>query len=198
MRIKYEITSLYEHDDDVKVFSKCSEGVVGQLAEFFNQLIKNKDIKVAVRILAGEKKSLGYETVARSSRLNPSRGINSQRVPVDKGEAKLLLDNGSKGVIIYHDLDAAESEKLLFETQNRAQHRGEVECIMVAPINSWNGRKVEMIGMLYIVSNKKNAFKEKHTDIALFSADLLATLYTGVLHRNQGSSPLEKMGKQTT
>lgn len=181
-QIRNHFSHMYQSDNESKIFSKYSKEIVGQLSDYFNELIKNKDIKVAVRILTGSGKELGYETVARSSKLSISRGMNSQKVPVDKGEAKLLTEYGCKGVIIYNNLDDSEDKEFLFKTQNRKDHRSEVECLMVAPINAWNGKKVDMIGMLYIVSSKKNSFREKHTDIALFTADMLATLYTGVIH----------------
>lgn len=173
--------------DPAKITS-ISRVLVDEIQCYFGQILDSMDCKVAIRLKI-KKDDIRYYTVARSKGFNKSRKTNSEGIPLNVGEAKLFNGRTHFGIIIYNDIDKCLGDKYLAPTKNWEEFRDEVSSLAVAPINGWDGTKknVSMIGMLYVASKNKYALSQKHTDLLLFIADLLATIYTSYYKETKGS-----------
>lgn len=191
LKMRSHFSELCKTEVNTRTFTAYSKEILAYTEYYFNELISRGDIKIAVRVFLTKNGQQGYYTAARSSKFDARRKAASQFVPIDKGEAKLLQEKAFTGVIVYQDIDTAEADEVLYKTKNRKLFRREVENIAVAPIVGWDGEDNSMIGMLYVVSDKRKTFSEKHTDSILFIADILASLYIGILNKEQTSTRIE-------
>lgn len=78
-------------------------------------------------------------------------------------------------MLIYHDLDEANTFGLYKKTRNDELYSLDVKTLMVAPINGLDTlRKKErvMVGLLYVTS-KRDSFRSEHIEPLSAIADML-------------------------
>lgn len=193
LEIKYRLHQLAHELRDVHMkigkngitnykITDVSKSLVDEIQQYFDNLIPGKDIKCSIRLLAKKGENLEYVTVARSRGFNKNRRKTTVGIQQNRGEAKLLESNDHNGVIIYSDIERSLESDWLFKGKNFEKFPHEINSLMVAPINSWDGEsgddEASMIGLLYICSKDKNVFAQKDVDSALFVADILASMYS--------------------
>lgn len=148
--------------------------------KYFTQITNDKNIGVAIRIALpsdtdNENENVLYKTIARIG-LNPKREDTSENIYANEGIPNYLITKNKQcKVIIYNDINAAIINDLFKETENEKLYKGEIETMMVAPLNAWDGKnKNRMIGILYITSKDNNIFQEQHVDCMRYIADKIA------------------------
>lgn len=151
--------------------------------KYFQLLLKQENIEVAIRLASLEKDKIAYKTYARSSGLNPRREKYSEPIPIDEGIPRLLRkEKGSQGVLIYNDIYQASRERNYKLTENDKKFPNEIITMMVAPMNAWDKNSIDMIGLLYITSKKKNIFGVKDVDSLSFVADTFASSISNIVN----------------
>jgi len=158
---------------DIKIISN---DICNLVHSYFKDLTKKDNIGVALRIAAIENEEIVYNTVGRAG-LNLCREKTSEPLKATEGIARLLQDkDGSHGIQIIHDVEAAIKAKIYKDTDNDKKFDGEIKTVMVAPINGWDGEKQALLGILYITSPQKYVFSQKYTDPMGFIADTIANI----------------------
>ncbi len=161
------------------------------IQRYFDILIPNKHIGTALRLARKVDGKTVYETVGRSG-LNKNREITSEPLKANEGIARVLQDDkGRKGVLIYNDLEAAAKSGAFVRKEND-RNFDEIETLMVAPVNGWDGEKKSMLGMLYITSDEMDVFEQKHTDALAFVSDAIASFYSELVIGRLGPQPGEQ------
>lgn len=177
--------------------SICNESC-NVIRDFFRALIGDSTIECCIRLAAKKTNNpsdpqVFYFTQGRSDGLNPSRDKTSEPIPANKGVPRFFLDRPScMGVLVYHDLKKAISFNTFVQTQNEVLYPNEISTLMVAPINGWAGKRVMMIGLLYVTS-RNDRFRQEHVDSMRMSADMLGTAVPRIVDAFSGKRP--KKGK---
>ncbi len=165
-------------DEEVHLYEYCGR-LSNLVSEFFKSQIINKGIEVGIRLaiesLDSSTTEIVYSTFGRSNGLNSKRSETTVDIPSNEGIPRFLIELNCKGILIYNDLEAASDMKAFKMTPNDKEYKDEIVTMMVAPMNGWDGKKSSMIGLLYVTSRKKGAFKAKHVDAMRFAADIVAT-----------------------
>jgi hypothetical protein len=158
--------------------------LVELLKKYFKLLLNQKHIEVAIRLASIEQENkVVYKTYARSSGLNPRRQKYSEPISKDEGIASVFRNQkGGQGVLIYNDIKQASKENMYKWTKNDDKFPNEINTIMVVPMNAWDKNSMDMIGLLYVTSNKKNIFGEKDVDALSFAADMIASTISNILN----------------
>lgn len=148
-----------------------------QANKLFNHY-KGNNTDCCIRLAFSDKELEGnviYRTKARTDGLHTNRHQYSEDIPANKGIPKYLIEkNDGLGILIYNDIQEAITYNLFVETQNERNFPDDINTMMIAPLNAWDGKKQSMIGIIYITSRKKGIFKEKDVDILRYIADKLS------------------------
>ena len=132
-------------------------------------LLKEENIEVAIRLASIKDGKIVYKTYARSKGLNPRRNKYSEPIPIDEGIPHFFRqEKGAQGVLIINDLKQAAEEKKYKLTKNDKKFQNEIKTMMVAPMNAWEKGSIDMIGLLYITSKKRNVFKIRDLRRSIF------------------------------
>lgn len=148
--------------------------IVEHLATYFRCDLNSADIGCALRLAENVKGEPCYVTYARSKGLEEIRERQSKPLPAGKGLAQALRSKEMKGVFIIDCIQSA-AEVGLWELSPNDDLR-DVRSLMVAPINTIEGGRPGMIGILYITAQKP-IFKNRHTISLKAFADLLGLVY---------------------
>lgn len=118
-----------------------------------------------------EQGNISYYTLARTHGLQESIWL-SDPVSANQGIARCLIEERDTcNVLVYRDMHKALRKKVFPEAESFAETVG---SMAIAPLKAWDGKKKSMIGILYLVSGEKKAFREEHIDAIRFLADILA------------------------
>lgn len=148
------------------------------IRSYFRCLIGDQTIEVALRIAdkAGGDPNCNqvlYATAGRSDGLNPNRDRTSKSIPASEGVPLFFLkQKGCRGVVFFNDLNEAIRQGAFLKTKNEELYPKEIKTIMVAPVNGWCRHRTDMVGLLYITS-QKDVFRIKHMDSLRAFADVL-------------------------
>lgn len=137
------------------------------------QTLKGEKIGVAIRIAELENNKECYTTFGRAG-LNSSRAINTESIDKNEGVAKKLIDAGASGCAItgnIRELDDSEFKKTLND-----KNYEEVISMIAIPMNCANGKKKEMMGILFITSPNKDHFSQNDVEYAKYFADTAALM----------------------
>lgn len=191
-QVRDKEAELYSHVVPNKKYSKAKlekqlKVYLNHLSElvkkYFQLLLKKENVEVAVRLASIEKNKIAYKTYARSSGLNPRREKYSEPVPIDEGIPHLFRkEKGAQGVLIYNDISQAAREGKYKLTKTDEKFPNEIKTMMVAPMNALDKDSIDMIGLLYITSKKKNIFNVKDVDSLSFIADMLALSISNIIN----------------
>lgn len=177
-------TALGNTSEDVHLKDSAKDFVI-LVQEYFRELIGGQ-CEVAMRIAAGDDREVNYITLARTNGLNTGRDDYSEPLAADQGLARFLQSQSSrKGVLIYHDLKEAAGIGAWEPSKNDAKYPEDVETLMAAGMNAWDGQKDSMLGILYIISRENNVFERKHVDCLGFAADIAAQLISSIICKKQ-------------
>lgn len=144
-------------------------------AAFLAKAKGDETINVAIRLAIQEKDAIVYTTYARSKGFNTGRENNSEGIPANQGIPKFMKEKGANGILVYTDLNGAESMSLYKMTENDRKYPEDIESMIVAPINGWTIAGQETIGLFYITSRRREYFGPPDVDIAACLADLCAS-----------------------
>lgn len=158
-------------------------------AKYFQLLTGDKTIGVSIRLAKSKKEkcsdkksmcggcNIFYKTYARSNNLNSLlRDIYSEEISIEDGIPRFLREKKEKGVLIYHDIEEAIKCGVYVPTKNDTLYPKDIVTMVVAPLNGWIGTKQDLIGIIYVISKRKNIFNITHTDSVSFIADLTASV----------------------
>ncbi|XOF32932.1 MAG: hypothetical protein ACL93V_13055 [Candidatus Electrothrix sp. YB6] len=145
--------------------------------EYITAVTGDRTIELAVRIAFPHPQEQGnvvYGTAARTKGLEQSNWPG-EAIPANQGIPRCLIEDRNKyDVLLYRDMGRAIREKVFQEAEDDRQFFRQVASMMVAPLTGWDGKKKSMIGILYLTSGKKKAFREEHIDCMRFLADMLS------------------------
>jgi len=156
------------------VYKNFNDGIADKIALLLRSIINNNEIYCCIRLATMIDGKEYYETVGRSSGMDPSRAENSEPLPSSEGVARYLRQNNRLGVIVVKDLQKAVKGAGWFATKNDSLP--DINSLMVAPINGFVAGHKNMLGILYICS-KHDIFNQFHVDIVRSCADLLGNTY---------------------
>lgn len=154
-----------------------------RISQYFRLHLRDDGIGAVIRLAVKRPgvESLVYRTYARSQNLNPNRSKTSLDLKPDEGLVRFLAEKGNRGIVIYHDLDAAAAKNLIVLGRNHSLFRHEIRSMMIAPINGWDGEQQAMLGILYVTSRRSSHFSPVLTDSLLFVADAVASALSAIL-----------------
>lgn len=153
------------------------------LKRYFQLLLKEENIDVAIRLASTDDRQIVYKTYARSKGLNPRRAKYSEPIAIDEGAPKFFRqEKRSQGVLFINDIEQASEENKYKLTRTNTEFKDEIKTMMIAPMNAWDGQSIDMIGLLYITSGKRNIFKMKDVDALAFVSDTLATSVSNIIN----------------
>lgn len=199
LNVKYLLHQLAHFARDTQVLlAKASSEIrlrdvtssyAGRVKEYFEELLPNIDIQVAIRIVEFVDCKTCYKIITRTSGLNSGRENYTEPLAADEGIARFLQsESAGRGVLIYHDLKEAAKIQAYQLTKNDEKYPDDISTMMVAGLNASDGSSEKMIGILYITSRNKKVFKEKHVDLLGFAADIGAsTLCRVIQHLNSNT-----------
>lgn len=157
-----------EAADNIKQFFRCAAG---------NDRTILCSIRLADYMLDDtDQRHLVYKVIGRSEGFSPGRTYSS--IPYKLGVPGFFLRHKNRqGVLVYHDIDTAESMGALYRTENDKQFPDDYRTFMVAPINGRDRRGGEqMIGLLYVFSCE-DRFGIEHVDAIRAIADTLGIVF---------------------
>lgn len=180
-----------------KHIKEYSKNICEIIAAYFSVLMNDNSIGCAIRmgIRNPEKPTdeIKYVTIGRSSILNRGRENSSEPVARSAGIPAFFLSEKIKcnGVLFYDDLIKAASNNAYVITDNDRKYPEDIGTMIVAPINGWNGAKMDLIGLFYLTSKSDKILSPKHVDLIKFTADHLAIVYSSMLSalHNAGAVP---------
>ena len=70
-------------------------------------------------------------------------------------------------------------------TKNDNLHPDDFSSMVAAPINGWNGKQRDLIGIVSLTSRTGKILKVQHVDLFKYMADELALFYTSLISRLQ-------------
>lgn len=185
----------YKTDQSIDIVP-ISGKLCGLVKEYFEILTNCKKVDVALRIARTKNGKKVYETIVRTSGLNVKRSETSEPLPYNVGIAKFLQDDqGSQGLVVYHDLEKAAEAKAYRMTENDRIYPEEIKTMMVAPVNGWDGEKKSMLAILYVTSNKMRIFGRQYTDSMGFIADILAGIYAAAISKTMDLEERKELRK---
>jgi hypothetical protein len=139
-------------------------------------MIREKNIELAVRIALPHQEEQGniiYHILARTAGLQESTWFDNA-IPANEGIPRYLIEERETcNVLVYRDMKKAVREKVFQEAPGTSLLET-VGSLAVAPLRAWDGKKKSMIGIVYISSGRKKAFREEHIDGIRFLADILS------------------------
>jgi hypothetical protein len=158
----------------------CLSHISGTLEvskDYLEKITQDKSIELAVRLAFPHQEEQGnilYKTIARTKGLHNNEWP-SEPIAADEGIPRCLIeDRKDHNVLIYRDIKKAIQKKIFHETNREEEFTNEIKSLMVAPLKAWDGNKKSMIGILYVTSGYKKAFREEHIDSMRFIADQLS------------------------
>jgi len=171
-----------KHDEatHLRMLDEFHKDTVQRIAKFFRDRIGDPSVNCAIRLAESQNGAEQYVTVARSDGMEPSRSSTTEPIPADKGLAKALLTYDKQGVVIIRDIPEAAKGPYWYGSRNN--HLPDVQTLMAAPINGWEGGSKVMLGILYVTS-RKNVFHEGHTLPMKAFADYLGLVYPPIIRR---------------
>lgn len=133
----------------------------------FQDALPDSDIGVAVRILQPEK---GYVTYARAGELSDGRESYTDPVRISGPLYRVLTCKRGRDsrVITCNDVDRAHKDCMLEEDRNseHQDYSAHVKSMMASCLTYKNqDGSVDLVGILYVTSNKKNAFHDEVIDL---------------------------------
>lgn len=164
--------------------------------DYFRLHLRDDSIGAVIRLAVKDPDASDtvYRTYARSHSLNPNRSKTSDDLRPNEGLVRFLAEKGNRGIVIYHDLQAAADKNLLVLGRNHTLFPDEVRSMMIAPINGWDGERQAMLGVLYVTSRKQYNFGPVLTDALLFVADALASALSAIYIVHAARRQLRKGG----
>ena len=159
------------------------------VAEYFKLASKDGSVGCALRIFEGgfdsDIATVVYTTIGRGGCISKNRRGSSESIPRDVGIPKFFLSEkiGCRGVLSFHDLKKAAESNIYVMTENDKAYQDEVKYMLVAPVNGWNGRENDLIGLLYVTSIEKKILDPRHVEVMLFCSELLAAIFSSMLAR---------------
>jgi GAF domain-containing protein len=173
-------------NDSKRKITICLDNIVEilciKIKEYFIKLKRTDEIGVAIRLAnKNNENKVVYETIGRAN-LNPERSKTSEAIPENMGIPGHFKTKYFSGIFIYNDIFEA-SEKLYFKlTENEKLHKEEIQSIIVAPLNCFDGAGKSMIGLLYITSRKKNLFESRDVEHIKALGDLIAIIISQIVY----------------
>jgi hypothetical protein len=166
-----------EHEADF--FQGYIDQICSKTQSYFKRLTGDSSIAVAIRLAVEEPNGeednkILYKTIGRSSGLSSKRKDTSTDIPSNVGIPRFFADKNSMGVLIYSDIKKAAGINAYILTENDRIYNDEIITMMVAPLNAWDGKTQNMIGLLYITSREENTFSVKYIDTLRFVSDMIA------------------------
>jgi hypothetical protein len=163
-------------------FKRYLSETIHKYREYFRCLTADKTIELAVRLAIDTSDynnglCIVYRTMARTSGLNDGRKSTSEDITPNEGIARFLIEEKDcKGALLYNDIHAAARMGAFKITESEREYPEEIITMMVVPLNGWDGdiKEKSMLGILFITSRNKKTFSVKHTDSALFAADMFS------------------------
>lgn len=162
--------------DSGRELESYGEALCERIKDYFSCLTGDITIEAAIRLATEPQDIVEYATIGRSSGLSRARKVTTEPLPANVGIARFLSEeHGSRGVLLYRDLQKAADKGTYRLTHNDKEYRGEIVTMMAAPMNAWSDAGKSMIGILYVTSRLDNTFATKHVDSVRFAADTTAS-----------------------
>ncbi|MCI5144899.1 MAG: hypothetical protein D3923_05070 [Candidatus Electrothrix sp. AR3] len=177
-----------EHSKILKKFSSkhqtspdaCLEHIASTLdlaKEYLEIITKDRSIELVLRLAFPHPEEQGnviYKTLAITPGLT-QRAWTVEPIAANAGIPRCLLEDCAQGnILIYRNLKRAIQDNLFVEANNKKEFLQEISTLMVSPLHAWDGKKKSMVGIVYVTSGKKNAFRQEHTDGMRFIANALS------------------------
>ncbi|XCN72078.1 MAG: hypothetical protein Q3M24_17445 [Candidatus Electrothrix aestuarii] len=144
--------------------------------EYVRIITKTKNVDLALRVALPHQEEQGnvmYHLLARTDGLQENSWLK-ESLPANEGIPRYLIEaRDTCSVLVYRNMKEAMKEKLFPEAEDEAIIK-EVGSLAITPLKAWDGKKKSMIGMVYLVSREKKAFREEHIDAIRFLADILS------------------------
>ncbi len=187
------LSSLNKKRSCEKLEELCNN-LANLIQSYFTILSGDPSVAAAIRLCYSETPDkVAYHTFGRSSGLSQGRKDTSEAISANSGIPRFFIEEKKcKGVLIYNDIDEAAQCGTFHKTQNEKTFPLDIITLMVAPLNAWDGKRVSMIGLLYVSSRKQQAFGLKDTDTMRFLADCLASTIAVVLTPISGQPPISR------
>lgn len=182
-------------------FCQMLEQICEHVKTYFRRLTNDQTIEAAIRLAVPPRNNRGipvvYRTVARSHGLNPLRGKTTEDIPANEGIPRFLRqEKNSQGVLFYNDLKEAAENGTYKKTRNDELYPDEIKTMMVAPLNGWDGKKQNMIGLFYITSREHNTFRVKYVDSMAFTSDIVANAVAVLVTKLSESDRLPTLNRE--
>ena len=158
-------------------FNQFQNGLAENFAEFFRTLLYDKTICCAIRLASSVDQKDCYETFGRSRGMSVHRDEHTKPIPAGLGVPQFLRSKSNMGVCVINDIKQAAESSLWFATPNDALQ--DVKFLAIAPINSYEGGKKSMFGMICITS-KARKFGHASVEPLKGFADMLGLIYAAV------------------
>lgn len=174
---------------ETKHFYDFSDKACSAIKEYFTIVTGDSSVSCAIRVASAipeeEQGKIGYFTVGRSSNLHKDRGKTSEYIAKNEGIPEFFSNSDvpDQGLLFYYDLNLAAENKAYKKTKNDTTYNSEINTMIVAPINGWNGNKIDLIGLLYINSKTQKILKPKHAELVAVASDSLALTFTAMFAR---------------
>lgn len=167
------------HNDSIPNIEDLTKNLCLIISDYFQILMDEEDIGVAIRVAIKESDGVYYRTMGRA-RLNENRSSTSEDLACNEGLAMFFNSEvGRHGVLVINDIKGAKDVfKYDFNSQT---YPNDISTMMVCPINGWDGAGKGMLGILFVTSRKHRIFGEKHTDSMGFISDALATILSDMI-----------------
>ncbi|CAK8714493.1 GAF domain-containing protein [Candidatus Electrothrix laxa] len=159
-------------EDSLRHFAETLELIKGYLWTITGE----KNIELVIRVALphqAEEGNIIYQTLARTQGLQESTWL-ADSISANEGISRYLIEERETcNVLMYRDIKKALRDKVFLEAEDESFIET-VKSLVIAPLKAWDGKKKSMIGMVYIVSGRKKAFREEHIDGIRFIADILS------------------------
>lgn len=177
------------------ISNKAAEAI----SEYLSTITGDDTVGCAIRLaqdkLGDGKDEIHYVTVGRSQRLNPNRGSTSESIARNEGIPKFFLadERSSQGILFFHDLVKATATGCYKTTRNDELHGNDFTSMVVMPLNGWNGKKKDLIGLVCVTSKNQKSLQTRHIDLFKFTSDTLALFYVAVISRLQSVGKMPQL-----
>lgn len=167
-----------------------SNSIAKSVVDYYMALTRAKCAGAVIRLAEDlpddGKEETHFVSVGRAGSPDQARAESSEPILATEGIPKLFkASNGNaNGVLFFEDLDKAIRHGAYKETENERQFTEDYKYVVAVPLNGFNGKKNDLIGMLTITGrSKKKILCVQHVDLLKAIGDRLAEHYTATIER---------------
>lgn len=182
---------------------ESANDITQSIVDYYQMLTHSHCIGAAIRLAVDPPKDgvnqIFYTTVGRAGSLNHSRINSSEPIAATEGLPKLFRSKeiSGSGVIYIHDMQLAIRHGLYKDTDNEKSFSTDYDFVVAVPLNGWNGRKIDLIGILTITGRSRRVLAVQHVDLLKAIGDRLAEHYSATVARLSASNRMPSFSLQS-